>query len=87
MGQDLMTRNGQLDFDPLKQLIADQTSNGDWQMRGTSSGRPFRLIVTTCSADGDRSFTYDGDGSLILYIPDNSDLTDSPDNSFGDPLP
>ena len=87
MGQDLMTRNGQLDFDQVKQLIAEQTKNGEWQMSGTSSDRPFRSIVTACSADGCRTFTYDGDGNLIPYIPDSSDLTDSPDNPFGDPMP
>lgn len=87
MGPDLMTRNGQLDFEQLKQLISDQTNNGEWQMSGTTSNRPFRSIVIACSADGCKTFTYDGDGNLIPYIPDSSDLTDSRDNPFDDPMP
>lgn len=82
MGPDLMTRNGQLDFEQLKQLISDQTKNGEWQMSGTS-----RSIVIACSADGCRTFTYDGDGNLVPYIPDSSNLTDSRDNPFDDPMP
>ena len=82
MGPDLMTPNGQLNFEELKQLISDQAKNGEWQTSGTS-----RSIVIACSADGCRTFTYDGDGNLIPYIRDSSNVTDSRDNPFDDPMP
>lgn len=82
-----MTRNGQLDFEQLKQLVSDQTYNGEWQISRMSSDIPFCSTVTACSADGCKTFTYDGDGNLVPSIPDSSDLTDSRDDPFDDPMP
>ncbi len=72
MEPDLMAQDGTLHFEQLNQLISDQTNQGEWLTFGTSSERFFLSIVTACSADGCKTFTFDGDGNLVPYV--QSDL-------------
>ena len=80
MGPDLTTRNDQLSFGQLEQLITETINNGDWQTSGSSSDKPFHSIVIACSADGCKTFTYDVAGNLIPFTENEFDLTNSSDD-------
>jgi len=86
MGPDLMTRNDQLSFGQLEQLITETINNGEWQTSGSSSDKPFHSIVIACSADGCKAFTYDVAGNLIPFTENEFDLTNSSDDPFDDPV-
>ena len=80
MGPDLTTRNDQLSFGQLEQLITETINNGEWQTSGSSSDKPFYSIVIACSADGCKTFTYDVAGNLIPFTENEFDLTNSSDD-------